>query len=195
MQEITEAAIINEPQNTSISPWRLIGWLCAGLIAASILTCVVMAAVRSAGLTEITVTALDAASEPRDHVLPLVKQKEALPDYELTLILTDGDRISLGTKPDTSAVDGLIWHINDPISIADVAGVRLFEQDKVISDAVAEVQILGESIIEKGYRFEFASKRSFSVGVKSFFGTPIGKAISAGFCIAVIVILVSLFRV
>ncbi|MBN2294022.1 MAG: hypothetical protein JXM70_16470 [Pirellulales bacterium] len=187
--------ITDESQKTAMCPWRLIGWLCAGLITASILACVVMAAIRSTGLTKITVTALDAASEPRDHALPLIKQKEALPDYELSLILTNGDKVSLGAKPDTSAVDGLAWHVNDPVSIVDVASVRLYEQDKVISDAVAEVQILGNSISENGYRFDFASERSMSVGVKSFFATPIGKAITTGFCIAIVLMLISVFRV
>ena len=143
-----------------MSPWRLTGWRCAGVIAVSVVACVILASVRSTGVTKITVTALDEASEPRDHNLPFIKRKEALPDYELRLILTNGDKVRLGAKPDTSAVDGLAWHVNDPVSIADVASVRLQEQDKVISDAVAEVQILGDSTTENGYRFEFASERS-----------------------------------
>ena len=195
MQETPEAPTPEGSQQTAMSPWRLTGWLCAGVITVSVVSCVIMAAIRSTGLTQITVTALDEAAEPRDHDLPFIKQKEALPDYELTLILTNGGTVRLGAKPDNSAVDGLTWHVNDPVSISDVASVRLQEQDKVISDAVAEVQILGASTTANGYRFDFVSERSTSVGVKSFFGTPIGKAITAGFCIAILLIVLRAFYV
>ncbi len=180
-------------QSTKLSPWKLTGWICAGVIGVSVLLCVVMAVVRSNGLTAVTVTALEDTIEPRDHDLPFVKQREALPDYELVVHLKSGDSFRLGTKPDTSAADGLTWHLNEPVSIADVTSVRLQDQDKVISDTIAEAQILGDSITEKGYRFEVASKRSMAVGVQSFFGTPIGQAITAGFCIAMIIIVLSAF--
>ena len=90
--------------------------MCAGVIAVSVVACVIMAAIRSTGLTEITVTAFDEASGPRDHNLAFIKQKEAIPDYELSLILTNGDKVYLGDKPDTFVVNGLTWHTNDPVS-------------------------------------------------------------------------------
>ncbi|MHC4400935.1 MAG: hypothetical protein ACYTG0_14760 [Planctomycetota bacterium] len=195
MEERQEALTPTELQRTAMSPWRLTGWLCAGVIGVSVVACVIMAAIRSNGLVQITVTALDEASEPRDHNLPFIKKKEALPDYELILILSDGGKVRLGAKPDTSAIDGLTWHVNDPVSITDVASVRLQERDKLVSDAVAEVQVLDESVTENNCRFDFTSERSISVGVQSFFATPIGMAIAAGFCIAVFLMLVSVFRV
>ena len=191
----TEPLTPPEPQSSGSSPWRLAGWLCAGLIAASVIACIVLAATRSTGLVGITVTARDEAAEPRDHNLPLVKKKEALPDYELILLMADGDKVHLGAKPDASAADGLVWHVNDPVSIADVASLRLQEQDKLVSDAIAEVQVLGPSVTSNDYRFDFTSQRSAVVGVKSFFGTPVGKAITMGFCLAVLVLLASVFRV
>ena len=193
MHEMERSTASSAPQRGPISAWRITAWLCAGVIFASVVACVGMAAIRSKGLAQITVTALDADSEPRDHHLPLVKRKEALPDYELVLILSDGRRIRLGAKPDTSAADSLTWHVSDPVSVADVASVRLDEQDKLISDAVAEVQIVDDSTTSGGYQFQFASQRSFSVGVRSFFGTPIGAAIAAGFCIAVLLMVLSAF--
>jgi hypothetical protein len=162
---------------------------------ASVLACVVMAAVRSTGLTEITVTALDPDAEPRDHRLPFVKQKEALPDYRIIVKLNNGDRIRLGAKPDTSAANGLSWQLSDPISLSGIASIRLDEEDKLISDAIAEVQITDESVTHAGYRFDFHTSRSAAVGVKSFFRTPIGRAITAGFFVAVLVIILSLFCV
>lgn len=189
----TDSSTSEPSEHPGISPWRLIGWVCAGVIAASVIACVVMAAMRSTGLTQITITALDQKFEPRDHLLPLVKQKEALPDYEITVLLTNGNNLRLGAKPDVSAVDGLTWHLAEPVSVDDVASIRLLEQDKVIADSIAEVQFLGNSVTEGNYRFDFTTERLASVGISSFFKTPIGKAIAAGFFIAVLLMLLSAF--
>jgi hypothetical protein len=153
-----------------------------------------MAVQRSTGLTQITVTALDRASEPRDHNLSFVKQKEALPDYELILMLTHGGKMRLGAKPDTSAADGLTWQVADPVSTTDIASVRLREQDIVLSDALAEVHVTPESTTSNGYRFDFVTQPSISVGIKSFFGTPIGIAIVVGFGLAVLMIVLRALR-
>ncbi|WP_339910684.1 hypothetical protein [Symmachiella dynata] len=182
----SDAAIPSNP-----SPWRIAGWGAVGVIVISVSLCVILAAIRSTGLTSITVTALDPAAEPRDHELPFFKQKEALPDYRLILLLNRGDQVRLGSKPDTSAADGLTWQLSDPVSLADITTVRLEDQDKLLSDTLAEVEVLDDVVVEQGYRFEFTSQRSLTVGIQSFFRTPIGQAIAAGFCIAVILIVAS----
>lgn len=178
-----------------ISPWRLTAWICAAVIIGSVVACVALAAVRSEGLTQITVTALNADEEPRDHDVPLFKQKEALPDYQIIVSLQNGRRINLGAKPNTSAVEGLVWGLGDPVSVTDVASVRLQDQDKVVSDAITEVQITDPSVHAKNYRFDFQIERSYSVGVQSFFGTPIGQAITGAFFLAVLAVLGSAFAV
>ena len=139
--------------------------------------------------------ALDPAAEPTDHNIPLVKQREALPDYELSLIGDDGDARYLGVKPDESAAAGLTWKLDDPVSISQIATVRLREKDKIVSDALAEVHISGPSVESNGYRFEFKTERSVSVGVHAFFATPIGIAIVAAFGIAVLLIILANFSV
>ena len=176
-----------------LSPWRLTGWICVGVIVASVVACVLLAALRSNGLTAVKVTALDGFPEPRDHQLPFIKQKEALPDYELFLILHSGRQVHLGAKPDTSAARGLVWQISDPVSLADISAVRLREQDQLLSDALAEVHITGPTTTFAGYRFDFTSERSLSVGIQSFFATPIGLAIAAGFAISVVLLIVGSF--
>ena len=177
------------------SPWKLIGWICVGIVAASVIACIALAAVRSDGLSSVTVTALPGTKEPRDHGLPFVKQKEALPDYELTVVLSSGEKINLGAKPDTSAAAGLTWEVERAVSTTDIASIRLDEQDKLVSDAVTEAQFDGESVTQGGYRFDFTTQRSVAVGVQSFFGTPIGKAIAAAFFIAFLLIIFSAWNV
>lgn len=175
------------------SAWRITRLICCGVVAISILSCVAIAAARSNGLTQVTVVALDPGVEPRDHDIPLLKQKDALPDYELVVYLSSGLTIDLGTKPNTSAVDGLEWTLNEPVSVSEVAGVRLQDQDKLISDTITEVQITGDSAEADGYRFTFTTERSAAVGVSSFFRTPIGMAIFAAFFVAVLLMLAGAF--
>jgi len=173
--------------------WRITGRVCSAVIIASVLACVGIAIARSNGLVSVTVTALDPDAEPSDHSIPLVKQREALPDYELTLIGDRGDVRYLGVKPDESAAAGLIWLLDDPVSISQIATVRLREKDQLLSDQLAEVHVSGPSVEANGYRFDFMIARSVGVGVRAFFTTPIGMAITVAFGLAVLLIILSRF--
>ena len=174
-----------------MNAWRITSWVCVGVVVASVLACVAIAIVRSRGLVAVVVTAINPADEPVDHILPLVKRHEALPDYELVVLEVDGTSHYLGAKPDQSAAEGLEWRLSDPVSVARIATVRLREKDKVVSDEVAEVPVRGATIASGGYRFDFETERSFGVGVRSFFTTPIGMAISGAFFVAVLVMILS----
>ncbi|WP_145358808.1 hypothetical protein [Alienimonas californiensis] len=168
-------------------PLRAAAWSLCLLIASGIVVCVALAFVRSTALTAVTVTALDAAQEPRDHALPLVRQTEALPDYEIVL---RGRRLfehrSLGVKPDRSAVDGLRWEAAPPVALAEVVAVDLRERDAILSDTLATAQPTVAAVQDGNYRFEFETGRSWEAGVESFFDTPIGKALTAGIMLAIV---------
>ncbi|MCC9602270.1 hypothetical protein LOC67_17080 [Stieleria sp. JC731] len=140
-------------------------------------------------------TALDPGTEPRDHNLPFIKQHDALPDYELHLLLQSGETIRLGAKPNVSAAEGLTWHLYNPVGIHRISTIRLQEQDKIISDPIVEIAFSDRSVTQGGYRFDFATERSFSTGVAAFFELPIGKAIAAGFTIAILLLILSFFAV
>lgn len=172
---------------------RIAGGAGAALFVASILACLWLSIAASTGLVSVTVTALNPAQEPADHMLSLIKQREALPDYEICVLTNQGGEYYLGVKPDESAAKGLTWTLADPISTAQIATVRLREKDKLISDALAEVNVSATPVTSKGYRFTFTTERSLGVGLKAFFTTPLGAAISVGFCIAVILILLAYF--
>ncbi|WP_040351835.1 hypothetical protein [Blastopirellula marina] len=175
------------------SIWRLTQWICLCVVIVSLVACMAMAAVRSVGLTQVTVTALDQKAEPRDHLIPLVKQTEALPDYRIVINTTTGRRINLGARPNQSAIDGLTWRLSDPISIDEIASIRLEDQDKLVSDAIVEVQLSSEAVTAGNYKFEFLTERSLAVGFQSFFKTPVGIAIGTAFTLAVLLILLMLF--
>lgn len=176
------------------SAWPRTVWSISTRVAlASLAACVVLAALNSVGLSAVRVMALEDTVEPKDHNLPLVKQKEALPDYELIVVLRSGGQVKLGAKPDTSAADGLAWTLTEPVAIGDIASIRLEEQDTLVSDAIAEVQFSTEPVTDKGYEFSFTTTRSFGVGVQAFFRTPVGLAIVGALFVAIVLVLVSAF--
>lgn len=179
--------------DSSLAIWRYARLTAGSVVLVSVLGCIVMAAARSRGLTVVTVTALNKEAEPKDHGLPLIRQHDALPDYEILINRDDDSYVRLGAKPNQSATEGLTWKLSEPISVSEIASVRLQDQDKLVSDVIAEVQITDSEVVTENYRFEFQSERSVSVGFESFFRTPIGKAISVAFLIAILTMLLSFF--
>ena len=185
------------PERSPLVPthptWQITRLICFAIILLSVISCVVIAAIRSNGLTQVTVTALDWDNEPRDPIVPFMNPREALPDYELVVIDSSGQKTNLGTKPNTSAVHGLSWQLNEPVPVSEIVGLRLQDQDKIISDVITEVQVTSDTAEADGYRFDFQTEYSLSVGIQSFFRTPIGKTISAAFIVAVLIIIFSVF--
>ncbi len=180
-------------EKSSASLMRLAIIVCVGVVIVSVLACVVLAIVRSDGLTQVKVTALDEKAEPRDHNLPLIKRNEALPDYKLTVLKSGGRSVDLGAKINKSAIDGLIWQLPSAIAVSDISSIRLDDQDKLVSDAIVEVQMTSDEVVSGNYRFEFSTERSFAAGLQSFFKTPLGIAITTAFTIAVVFIILSVF--
>jgi hypothetical protein len=82
----------------------------------SVLSCIVMAVIRSNALVEITVNTIDGDSEPLDCKLPLVKQLDSQPDYELALINDSGAKRYQGAESNQSAVVGIRWTLGDPVA-------------------------------------------------------------------------------
>ncbi|WP_417847214.1 hypothetical protein [Thalassoglobus sp.] len=185
----------HKPPTPTGSAWQVTKLICCGVVSMSVLACVIVAVIRSTGLTEVRVTALSEEDEPRDHNIPLFKKSDALPDYEIIIILNQGGKVRLGAKPNTSAVNGLTWKLSKPVSLAEISGLQLQDQDKLVSDAITEVQVESESVTSGNYRFDFTTKRSFGIGIVSFLETPVGMAICGAFAIAVMLIICSAFLI
>lgn len=141
----------------------------------------------------VTVTAPDPDKEPSDAKVPLADPRDALRDYELSVVDDLGATWPLGVKPNESAAAGLTWKLASPISISQVASVQLREKDMVISENLAVVHVQAASAESKGYRFEFETERSIGVGVQAFFRTPLGVAILVGFVLAVVGLVLAIF--
>ena len=170
----------------------LVRWIGLALALTSVGFGIAMIASRTEGLNRVTVTALDAEKEPRDHNIPLFKAKERLPDYRLIINTTERwHKITLGAKPNTSAVNGISWDLPDPISLSDIASVRLDDQDKLLADAVSEVQVTSDSASEGNYKFDFETSYSVTVGIRSFFKTQIGQMILFAFIGSLVALIAS----
>jgi hypothetical protein len=57
-------------------------------------------------------------------------------------------------------------------------------------DPITEVQVVSETVELDGYRFDFSTEYSASLGVESFYNTPIGLVISGAIFIAIFVMVV-----
>ncbi|QDU04696.1 hypothetical protein V6x_44260 [Gimesia chilikensis] len=181
------------PEPRSRSPWAITSLVCSGVVLFSVLACVALAAWQSEGLTQVKVTALDAGKEPRDHGIPLLKQKEALPDYEVQIVTQDLFNHKLGARPNQSATDGLVWNLSSPVAIHEIVGIRLLDQDQLVSDTLVEVPFSRQPIEIENYRLEIQTAHSAAVGVNSFFRSPLGVTIATAFVLAIIVICIGLF--
>ena len=186
LEENQSLDLAEETEKNTVSSSRIVRWGCGTIILVCVILFVVMVMVgiRSEGLRVIKVTALDENLEPRDHHLPLIKQKEALPDYEIIIQKREGIKTSLGTKDNTSAKEGLEWRLDTAISLRDIASIELLDRDKLISDLLVEVPVSTPSIVAGNYRFEFQTERSAETGLNSFFNTPLGRTLKWIFWIA-----------
>ena len=164
-------------KSISKTVWQLTKLVCRVVFMTSIIYCVWIAAVRTKGLVSVKVTALSASAEPHDYDIPILKQNNALPDYEIIVTLVSGLTINLGAKSNESAINGLTWTLNDPVSTPEIVSVKLQEQGLFDSETLTEVQITNKVTKSGNYRFEFTTERSASLGVEAFLMPPIGPAI------------------
>ncbi|MFZ9091620.1 MAG: hypothetical protein ACO3FE_16200 [Planctomycetaceae bacterium] len=173
--------------------WKIMRSICSVVILLSVLGCIIVAYQQSVGLTAVTVTSLNPENEPRDPGLPLLDQKHTLPDYAVRIQLTSGRKIDLGSKPNTSAAEGLTWQLNEAVAVSSITSVVLREQDQVVSDTLEEVQVTADLVRTDSWQFQFQTQKSFATGLRAFFGTPIGLAICAAFFVAAFLMALDFF--
>ena len=164
------------------------------LLAATGAVFLSLVALRSKSLTRVTITAIESGAEPKDHELPFFRKKEALPDYNVSVVKTNSDQIDLGSKPDQSAVSGLTWVLPDPVSVAQIASVRLDDKDKLISDAISEVQFTSETVTYGNYEFEFDTEISISAGLYAVFSDFFGRGVSVLLLFVIFLVILSAFN-
>ena len=119
------------------------------------------------------------------------------PDYTLTVRTSRSGPFSgehehsLGQKQNTSAVDGLTWAVNPPISRKDLELIELHDSDRAsLDDLIASLSPSETVMMENGYRFELRTVFSPSTGIQSFFNTKLGTLIVSVIVIVLVLIIV-----
>lgn len=165
--------------------------ICSVILIGSVFLCILIAANNSRGLSEVHVICIDSKLEPNDAGIPFVLSKEQLPDYFISISCTHKWDVKLGTLLNQSAKDGLSWKLPDPIPLSLISGIRLKEEDKLLSDDIVEVPMnpKAQPVSMGNYRFTFQTEVSFWVGVEAFFQTPIGRIICTFFIIVCLILL------
>lgn len=165
--------------------------LSTGSLLLAALACIFAIAsfVNSSVITSVLVT-FEGEEEPRDVTLRRASE-ERLPDYRVDLVAR-GDRHALGVQPNTSAADGITFHVARPVPRRALQEIVLIEDDPLSNDVLARVQGQADELAANGYRFTLSVGRSLDGGLIWFFDTPIGKAILWGIGVAVLIVVLSL---
>ena len=148
------------------------------------------AVLNSERLDTVTVRFQGPGEEVRDARLPGADPEDALPDYRLDIVHTEG-RFRAGTWPNQSAAEGLVFTVAEDIPLRQVQELVLVEDDRLKDDPLVRVQHTDQTMSAKGYTFTTSASRSMAVGLGWFFATAVGKAILAGITLAVVILIVS----
>jgi hypothetical protein len=137
----------------------------------------------------------DGVKEHRDPSLLGVGKEHQLPDYQVKLHVTRRFRnVDLGTRLNTSATNWIEFAVKDVVPLRHLQEVLIIEDDKVVNDVLDRVPVRNETTEGRLFQCRLATERSFEAGMNWFFDTPVGKAVSAGIALFVILLLISLFR-
>jgi hypothetical protein len=173
-----------------MSAWKLVKFVC---LALAILLVAVFAAgslMNADAITQVRVQLLPGKEEPGDHHLLGIGEEDRLPDYSIRIRTMDHWQ-QIGTRLNTSAGHGISFPLAAPISLRQASELQLIEDDKLENDVLEQLPISGTTFAGERFEFEISTERSSKAGMEWFFDTPVGKAISAGITIAVIVLILA----
>lgn len=145
-------------------------------------------------VTGVSIQAKPGVAEHLDHSVLGFGAEHRLPDYKVTLRVNRKFLpIDLGTKLNTSATNLIDFSVAEIVPIRNLQEVVIIEDDKVENDVLDRIQSQGESFDGSSFHVKLTTERSFDAGLSWFFITPIGKAISTGIIIAIILVIMSFF--
>jgi len=130
-----------------------------------------------------------------DHSLAGFGSAHRLPDYKVKLRVSRRLlAIDLGTRLDTSATNWLEFAVSDIVPLRHVQEVIIIEDDKVENDPLDRIQ--GNQLEQQGRAFQrrLTVDRSFEVGMKWFFSTPIGEAVTIALVVLILALTAQAFR-
>jgi hypothetical protein len=174
-----------------MTAWR-IARIVAGILALVLLAAFGIGCMLNAeSISTIEVRLKPGVQEPGDHHLLGIGNEDKLPDYSLSVRTRRGWEL-IGTRLNTSAVDGLTFPVKNGTSLRSAAELRLVEDDKVENDVLELLPVSGTKLSGKEFDFSLTTERRFESGMEWFFDTPPGKAISLGITLAVFVFIMAI---
>lgn len=146
-------------------------------------------------VTSVAIRLKDGVQEHKDPAPLGVGKEHQLPDYRVKLHVTRRFlNIDLGVQLNTSATNWIEFLVKDAVPLQHLQEVLIIEDDKVVNDVLDRLHVNGDRAEGRSFQCRLNVERSFEAGMGWFFDTPIGKAVSAGIAIFVVLFLISLFR-
>jgi hypothetical protein len=146
-------------------------------------------------VTSVAIRLKDGVREHQDRTVLGVGKEHQLPDYRVKLHVTRRFlNVDLGTHLNTSATNWIEFSVKEVIPLRHVQEVLIIEDDKVVSDALERLHIAGEMTEGKSFHCRLTTERSFEAGMNWFFNTPVGKAVSFGIALLVVLLAIALLR-
>jgi hypothetical protein len=173
-----------------MSTWRIAQFVIGAVLILLVALFVAGGLANSNAITQVRVQLLPGKEESNDHHLLGIGDGDKLPDY--TVRIRTNDRwMQIGTQLNTSAADGLNFPLAESLPVRQALEIQLVEDDKLENDILEQLPINGTKLTGNRFAFEIATERSSRAGMEWFFDTPVGKAISIGITIAVVVVILA----
>jgi hypothetical protein len=174
-----------------MSAWRIARYAAGAVLIVLFVTFAMGCLLNATAITEVRMRLKPGAEEPGDHHLLGIGDQDKLPDYRLSIRTKDGWE-QVGTRMNTSAAGWMSFPIVNGLPARRALELQLVEDDKLENDVLEQLPMIGTAFSGKRFDFTIATKQSIESGMEWFFDTPVGKAISLGITIAVVVLILAI---
>jgi len=155
------------------------------------ITCLVMSMLNSERVDWVKVTFIGSNPGGPDAV-PSEDANKEKPEYRLDVVHSRGTH-ACATVENRSAANSVVFTFVEDLPVSQIRELLLIKEDKAQHDTLARVRFSTKPVSTDEYRFEVASSRRFQVGIRWFFSTVVGKAISLGITVGIAVAIVMAF--
>lgn len=164
-------------------------------ISALAVTFIVLSFRNSAVVEGVAIRLKEGATERRDPTVLGLGREHALPDYRIKLHVSRRLLgVDLGTRLNTSATNWIEFPVKDIVPVRHLQEVLIIEDDKVENDLLERLAVTGVLMTGSSFECRLSVTHSFETGMRWFFDTPIGKAISIAGIILMVMLPLTLLR-
>jgi hypothetical protein len=167
----------------------------AAAISALAAVFVVLSYQNSTVVETVAIRLKEGAVERRDPSALGFGKEHALPDYRVKLHVSRRFlSVDLGTRLNTSATNWIEFPVKDIVPLRLVQELLIIEDDKVENDLLERLPVSGPNVMGRSFECRLAVTHSFETGMRWFFDTPVGKAISIAGILLMVMLPITLVR-